>query len=374
MAIAITTLNFVEATSGPRSQAYENAKNNDKKDSEYGGGGGSFTLDIYDKELYENLDIKARQAYEMLACKTYDNDDVDESIKLYIKNAKALDKAYGPLMDKAGNDRKILNLLSKYIKEDGVDEDTKKYILSQLDDRNLESTYSIIENLFNEVNGNITDQNKFWLPDMGEFYLGNVDTKLLEKIDKAMREKKDGMKAAHYTSLAPQDTLGYDKEKNMHFLKFNIDLSKDDIDKTGIIDGNHIRLSLDKAITSENDDTSSLEVLKSTIEKINKTNYFEKLFPESNNYDFNIDIVGITAPKVPKWCIENNVNTDDVTFEEFHKGDIKAENGFVFLQEDYDKMGSDDKMLFVRVMNTWRQVAITENKSYEVHGGGGGTF
>lgn len=347
-----------ERSRGGIAKAYEEHKNDkpvreEKEESK--------RKNIYDREFYEEIDIKAKYAYEALDNLSYENDEeLEEDLLLYAKDAEKLDKAYDKkLIYKIKDDKKALNTLSKLINEGKINNDSEKYIKQLLDDVGIDSNYDIIEKLFNEVNENTTDQDKFYLPDMGDFYLGNVDTKLLEKIDKAMRDKKDGMLAAHYSSLAPQDTLGYDPNKNMYFLRFKVDLNNNDL-RDGIFDGNHLRLSLDNAETSEGDPNDSLERLKATVDSINKKNDFDKLFQDNNNNDINVNIVGIQCPKVPKWCTENNVDSNNVTFEKFKKGSIDPSKGFIFLQEDYDKMEVNDEMLFVRVMDTWRQAIITK--------------
>lgn len=341
-----------------------NYKNKQKDKQAHGGGGGTFNKDIYDKEFYEDIDMKSKFAYEALDNLSYENDEeLEEDLLLYAKNAEKLDKAYGKkLIYKIKDDKKALNTLSKLINEGKINSNSEKYIKQLLDDVGIDSNYDIIEKLFNEVNDNTTDQSKFYLPDMGDFYLGNVDTKLLEKIDKTMRDKKDGMLAAHYSSLAPQDTLGYDPNKNMYFLRFNVNLNEEDL-KNGLFDGNHLRLSLDNAESSVDDTSEALEKLESTINSINKKNNFDKFFQDNNNNNFNIDIVGIQCPKVPKWCTENAVDDQEVIFESFKKGSIDATKGFVFVQEDYDNMEVNDEMLFVRVMDTWRQAIIIDQKN-----------
>lgn len=350
-----------------QSKNEENTKEEEKKNEPTMG---SFKeLDSSIKELSEQeileaqVPEEAKKAYEALATGKYTLPNMNKYISTYAKYARECDKLYGPLIDKIKDDPALMRALQKELEENGnLTEADKEYIDKAINKNKIDDLYEEINRLFKESNeGTVADQNKFWLPDMGEFYLGNVDTTFLEKIDKIIRDKKDALKAAHYASLAPQETLGYDEKKKMHFLRFKIDLDDEDLEN-GIFDGSHIMLSLDKAESSEDDETGALEKLESTVEEINKKHYFDKLFPDENNDNINIDIVGISCPKMPRWCVENNAKIDNVTFEEFHKYDINENLGFVFVKEDYDAMDDNDTMLFVRVMGTWRQAIITEKE------------
>lgn len=315
--------------------------------------------------LQTQITPEAKKAYEALASGKYTLANMNKYIDTYVKYAKPCDKLYGPLIEKIQNDPALMRAIQSELVKNGesLTKADKEYLDKQINGNKLETWYNEVEKLFNETNdGTIVNQDKFWLPDIGEFYLGNVDTIFLEKIDKIIREKKDALKAAHYASLAPQETLGYDEKKKMYFLRFTIDLDDEDLEN-GIFDGSHIMLSLDKAESSEDDDTDALDKLESTVEEINKKHYFENLFPDINNDNLNIDIVGISCPRLPRWCMENNAKIDNVTFEEFHKYDINKDNGFIFIQEDYDAMDDNDTMLFVRVMGTWRQAIITDKEN-----------
>lgn len=196
------------------------------------------------------------------------------------------------------------------------------------------------------------DQDKFSLPDMGDFYIGAVDTVYLKKLDKLLKMEAiaagNDKDAAFYTEKPPFDELGLDKKSGMVFVKANVSISQDDIDN-GRVNGNTLRVDLKN--TTGDKGGEAINKLKAEIMKNASDSPYFKGYTGTS---FDFKLAGINVPQTPKWAIESadkssKLETKKVTIEE------ARQKGYIFPEGIHDD-SYDEKYTFIKVGNNWHEV------------------
>lgn len=162
---------------------------------------------------------------------------------------------------------------------------------------------------------NITPQEQFSLPDMGDYYLGNVDEVFMEQLDQKVREKRDAQAAAHYAQSPPAQKLGYDKKNGTYFLKCYVQHSSEQDIQDGLLDIEHITVSIDDMSSTEEDTTNALSKLK---ERVNKNLGDYPLLQKDNEASslISLKIAGINSELfMSHWCYEENVPKSHLQFK-----------------------------------------------------------
>ena len=264
-----------------------------------------------------------KAVYKLLSGSSQNGGTYDDAVKFYFENIDAMDKAYPLLKADMLKSTQVKTAMQKFCNNELKNlDDAQSNSLSPaqqqfLTDYNSEGIRDLktkeiikdayqkeideaVKNLSGMAIENITPQENFRLPDMGDYYLGDVDKTFLEQIDKNARAKKDALKACHYAGTAPSDTLGYNKDKDLYFLKCNVSYGDKDID-FGLVSGDHIVLDFNQISSSEGDTTGALDALRERLKANNST------FPEVDGHNeawslFDMQIMGISAPRLNRWC------------------------------------------------------------------------
>lgn len=215
----------------------------------------------------------------------------------------------------------------------------------------------------------LTDQEDFKLPDMGDYYLGNVDSTYLDAISERYENKSDAQAAAHYAESAPENSLGYFEDKDIYFLKANVNLSENDI-KNGFMGGDFITLFVDQLNSVKDDNTGALERFINDIAEKEK-DYPELAGTPAGNM-FELKLLGIDIPQPVRWAYEYNVPKSTVTFKGLEQGkDISY-----YDNEDYvvsfnnlleaiignKKSSNSSGFNFVFINNKWHQAELIREK------------
>lgn len=262
-----------------------------------------------------------KAAYKLLSGSSQNGGTYDDAVKFYYENIDAMDAAYPLLRNDMMKHKQIVNAVKKFCDKElknnseleGATSSQKSFInvynSEAFNNQEIQTANNItVENEIKKVTDNlsgmlaenITPQENFRLPNMGDYYLGDVDKTFLEQIDKNIREKKDAQKACHYAGTAPAAALGYNKSKDLYFLKCNVNYEDNDID-FGLVSGDHIVLDFNQISTAEDDATGALDALRERLKSNNS------VFPEVDGHSeawglFDMQIMGISAPRLNRWC------------------------------------------------------------------------
>lgn len=149
-----------------------------------------------------------------------------------------------------------------------------------------------------------SDQEDFKLPDMGDYYLGNVDTTYLDAISAAYEQKKNAQAAANYAEGSPETTLGYYPEKDIYFLQAKVDITEENI-KNGFFGGDFLTIFANQLSSSQDDNTGALQKFLDDLS--GKTKDYPFLAGDAAGNMFELKLLGIKVPQVPRWAYEYNV-------------------------------------------------------------------
>lgn len=312
-----------------------------------------------------NIDFATCNA--VLAGTTSNRTAVDTALQYYLDHFKEMNEQYPELMQLVKNDeykntqmKKLVKdqVLSKWVSSSGKDAGTYGELLKNFGSASEEATRATAENvqkigeaLLGNSFLNVTDQDNFKLPDMGDYYLGDIDTTYAEKIDTLYRNLKDAHKALGYATKAPEETLGYNEAKNVYFLKAKVSLTEEDI-AGGFMDCNFLTLSAD-TLESTADDKDSVSQFKKDLQaRCNGT----VLSGTAAEKMFELQILGITAPKVPRWCYEYNVSLDDLKYEvKTYQAVKEYSSSYVCLPKENDAVNIN----FVYICGKWHEAEYT---------------
>lgn len=161
-----------------------------------------------------------------------------------------------------------------------------------------------IRKMLGDATRNFSDQEDFKLPDMGDYYLGNIDSTYLDMISEAYEGKKNAQAAASYAGSAPEKALGYYPEKDIFFLKANVYFSDQDI-KDGFIGGDFITILASELSSAKGDTTNALDLFLQNLSS--KTEGYPLLAGSNAGNMFEIKLGGITAPQPSRWAYEYNI-------------------------------------------------------------------
>ena len=223
-----------------------------------------------------------------------------------------------------------------------LSEDTQE-VKSENLDANGENFDWIKANKLSSSIENVIDEKNFRLPEMGDYYLGAVDDVYLRMIDKAVNKRLGNPKAAaFYAENPPYKELGYDKDKNVYFLKANMNVSSEALE-LGLTDGGNINMDINEITGDE-----SGEALKALKEKLNGSQYFQ------------LHLMGMKAPRTAKWATEYKVPKKNLQLkEELEQGWLSQHNGY-----NYVPTGSDTSTFsFAYMAGGWRQIEIVDSET-----------
>jgi len=330
----------------------------------------------------------AEEAYNILHDGTSNSGKIYKSIEYYFEHMKEMDEAYPNLRTvMLGNEdtRKQIgrfcdrknerltaeqneelteeqsNFLKSYTSKD-IDENAHAYINKE-SEKQAKEAMNYLKSLNIE---NVTAAENFRLPDMGDYYLGDVDSGFLKLIDEKMRGKQDEMKACHYSSKAPADSLGYDKKKDLYFLKCTVSYDESDIN-FGLVDGSHIVLNFNHMSSAEGDTTNAMETLKKKLTANNNT--FNLLDGHDEAWGlFDMQIMGISAPTMSRWC-RDTIEKDKIRLKtiDVKNFDVKKEGHMAIFDSNYSVEGSGDssQKQFAFICDAWREIRnVSESNGY----------
>ena len=332
--------------------------------------------------------LEAKKAYTILKDGTSNTESLENAVKYYYNHYDEMNSGYPKLKESLSDSAKsaieefakneasklddaqansLNSSMSNFITDFAPTEKTGEVDASEKaktpKEKAQEDKDKILQNVMPYYESGITPEENFKLPDIGDFYLGNVDDTFFKMIDKSMRDKIDAKKACHYASTAPQQSLGYNEQKNSYFLKCLVSYSESDIEQ-GLIDGNHIVLSIDNMSSAEDDPTDALNKLKERVTSANS--YFPLL--QSNELAsnmFDLRIVGISAPEMPHWCRETNVKRSTITIKKMNISSLASESDKTYI---YTQPSSDDSLrsqkgdsswaYFAYICQSWREIRV----------------
>lgn len=330
--------------------------------------------------------LEAKKAYTILKDGTSNTESLENAVKYYYNHYDEMNSGYPKLKESLSDSAKsaieefakneasklddaqansLSSSMSKFITDFAPTEKTGEVDDSEKaktpEEKAQEEKEEVLKNIMPYYESGITPEENFKLPDMGDFYLGNVDDTFFKMIDKSMRDKVDAKKACHYASTAPQQELGYNKDKDSYFLKCLVSYSESDIEQ-GLIDGDHIILSIDNMSSVENDPTNALNKLKERVTGANK--YFPLL--KNNELAGNmldLKIMGIAAPSMSRWCRETNVKRSTLTIKPMDLSSVNdTEYIYVNRKQDDDSLrtqkGDSSWVYFARICGYWREIRI----------------
>lgn len=149
---------------------------------------------------------------------------------------------------------------------------------------------------------------KFRTPDMGDYYIGQVDDTYLSILNKAVtgNEEDGAKKAAFYTETPAVTTPGYYPDLGVYFFKARVNITADDLE-FGIIDGDTIQVSASDV--DNGGDERITEHINQSIDASIKamTRAAGASSSQSSDY-FRIRFLGIDAPEIPHWSKEANAD------------------------------------------------------------------
>ena len=125
----------------------------------------------------------------------------------------------------------------------------------------------IIDSYEDEASQYIIGDDKFSTPEMGDYYLGAVDTEYLSYLDSLLSdtENPDAKNAAYYTDPPAMKECGYSKEKSAYFLKAEVANNWNTVDG-GWITGDELLIK----ISSLSVDGNNTDEAKEAIDTLNK--------------------------------------------------------------------------------------------------------
>ena len=191
---------------------------------------------------------------------------------------------------------------------------------------------------------NVTDQDNFKLPDMGDYYLSNIDNTLLTEIDKKYRNKKDAKLAINYAVKSPEQELGYIAGKDTFFLKAQTSFSESDI-LNGFFDCNTLTLAIEQLSAGSN--TDALQDLRKILAETTENYYLISDTPAANMFE--LQLIGISAPTESRWCIESNVPLSQISYVTKNYNDIKDDPSYICTATEGD-------ITFLRLGQTHHQM------------------
>ena len=318
------------------------------------------TLDAAIEYYYENHD-------KMVAGYPRIDEHIKNNVNVRLAVGKFADEKYSKYNDESdfnSLDSNAQNFLNEYASSIVGKSLKERYQREQQNKKEKaeEEKKEVLANIIPYLDDTLSSEDKFKLPDMGDFYLGNVDDTFFKMIDKSMRDKVDAQKACHYASTAPQKELGYNEKKDSYFLKCLVSYGEDDI-KQGLIDGNHIVLSLNNISSSEEDTTDAMNKLKERVTSSNSQ------YPLLENDElagnmFDMKIVGIAAPEMPHWCRESNVERSTISIKKISVSTIEGEKKkeFLYVPEPVDASrqlkGDTVWKYFAYICELWREIRV----------------
>ena len=189
---------------------------------------------------------------------------------------------------------------------------------------------------------NVIDEKNFRLPEMGDFYLGAVDDVYLRMIDKAVNKRLgDAKAAAFYAENPPYKELGYDKDKDVYFLKANMQIS-DEALKLGLTDGGNINMDIEE-ITGDEEGVA----LKALKERLGDARYFQ------------LHLAGLKAPRTAKWATEYSIAPKLIKVKNgIEQGWASQHSGYVYVPTNDDTTTFD----FIYLNGTWRQMEVIDRE------------
>ena len=209
----------------------------------------------------------------------------------------------------------------------------------------------------------------FETPEMGDYYLGAVDTQYLENLDATLDQKIDddddlikktngkngegnGKNAAFYTEDLPIRNTGKQADGS-YFLPVTPVMTQDMIDSGW---ANASRLVF-KAGALEDGNNGFFDQSGKNI----KDSYYKQKSKyggiEDNDYVF-FDMNGLTGPQPPVWAYEQNIPADSVEWKQITAGDFKSYGGVTSGVHD-----DDEEIYVINVNGTWREATLEKPAS-----------
>jgi hypothetical protein len=201
----------------------------------------------------------------------------------------------------------------------------------------------------NNMDYRVSDKN-FKTPEMGDFYIGAVDSTYLKRLDEIVNGKGEGegddKNAAFYTEAPPVKELG--ETPTSLFVKAHVNISQDDIDN-GLCNGNTLNVSLDGIVgDSEGKAVSNIQA-----SMFNNTFNTPMVGTESKN--ISVRLVGMKCPANPKWAQEKGVKKDSIKMKTVAIGDAAKSSDYVFANGIHDK---SETITVAYIGNKWREITI----------------
>ena len=284
----------------------------------------------------------------------------DEYMRLRLANLAQTAIAYNTGINKIKASDLYTN---SFLKDFGVFEDSQGD--TNIDTLETQTANDIAKEVLGNSTLNLTDQTDFKLPDMGDYYLGNVDTTYLDLISERYEKKKDAHAAAFYAETAPEKTLGYDQDTDIYFLKAKINLSDNDI-RDGFMGTDFLTLFTDQVSAAEGDATEALQKLSADI--ANKTAEYPVIAGTAAGNMFELQLIGISSPKPARWATETGVKKDSISYRGIKKGDTIdnfLSDSFVISFPDMlavlEQQGNSNEVndfCFVYVYGKWHQASL----------------
>ena len=331
----------------------------------------------------------AKQTYDALTTPNSNSSLKDNAVQYYYEHYDAMNEAFPDLKSAVLSDtysnEKMRRLVEKGYSEIESDEEkqsyTQKYFSfsaasdSTAEAQKAENYNEPIENVAYNLLGNsyinVSAQDNFKYPDMGEYYLGAVDDIYLKKIDETYRGLRDAEAAASYASKAPEKQLGYNPENDTYFLKYT---AKKGTESTLDIDimGKHIydnRFGSDyivipmSALSSREGDTATLERLSTELSK-RAVNAQPLQYGDFYN-SFELKILGLTAPATMRWCYEQGIPLSEIITETIPYYKAKEYSGYICRPYANEK----EEVVFIKVGSTFHELfgLVPRNRKDETY-------
>lgn len=284
----------------------------------------------------DNNVMTADKCYKILNSGTSNRTELDRALAYYARNydiVNAIDEKDNSLRYQKGDTKRLKDIVlsddymceklnamakdktagitsQKFLADFGNNKDSA--VVRQAQERTQEFTEGLLGNgaLY------LTDQDDFKLPDMGDYYLGNVDTAYFDAINKKYAANRDAKAATCYTETIPEKTLGYYADKDLYFLKATISVTEKDFED-GFIGPDFLTLSIDQLSSAEGDGTKAIETLTADIAAKTKDSPLLKGNIAGNIFE--LKLIGISAQQPARWCYESNVPKALVKFKGYEK-------------------------------------------------------
>lgn len=170
-----------------------------------------------------------------------------------------------------------------------------------------------------KINQYLIDDSVFVTPEMGDFYLGAVDTDYLRYLDSLLNgeEHADAKKAAYYTESPVSKDCGYvNNKRTAMFLKAEVVNNWNTVDG-GWVNGNELLIKIGSLSVDGNTSKKATSALQDITAILKQDGMKNNDDPPTDEDFFSFQLYGIDAKKPPKWAYESNVKKGAVGISDY---------------------------------------------------------